>query len=78
MLKEVCPVCWRSNCRLFVRMNNLKFTDKERRDFVVAFHRRVCCVCKKLFCNGLSCDRRALNEKKFCIPQWMFYGKYNQ
>ncbi len=69
--KEVCPICWRSNCRLFIRMGNLKFTDEDRREFFKMFHRDVCSQCKRMSCSGVGCVlHKVFPTKKKTLPAW--------
>lgn len=70
-LKEVCPICWRSNCRLFIRMTGLRFTDEEKKRFFREFHRDVCGACKKLSCKDKkTCPIKKFNTKKLSSPKW--------
>lgn len=73
--KEVCPICWRGNCKLFLRMQDLRFTDEERTKFFLAFHRDVCVNCRKLSCRGCSSPRKFARDKKRA-PDW-WKGEHN-
>ncbi len=71
----VCPICWRANCKFFVRIGDLKFTDAERRRFFELFHRDICQSCKRLRCAARSAGQRCVREKHFdakkkCLPNW--------
>ena len=76
MKKEVCPICWRSNCRLFIRLSNLKFDLPEKAKFFAAFHRDVCHNCHKLSCYDCD-DKRKFNDKKFYLPEWWLEAQHN-
>lgn len=64
----VCPICWRANCRLFIKMNGLRFTDAERSKFFKAFHRDVCKRCRRLSCHGCDSTRKLAKTK--ALPAW--------
>ncbi len=72
-LITVCPICWRKNCSLFVRLQGYKFTDDEKTRFFVAFHRDVCEGCRKLKCSATMpavCVARKFNHKLHAYPAW--------
>ena len=58
----VCPICWRKNCPLFVRLEGYKFSDEQHTQFFKAFHRDVCDGCKKL-----TCRRRDNGGEVVCV-----------
>ncbi len=69
----VCPICWRKNCPLFVRLEGYKFSDEQKTQFFVAFHRDVCCCCRKLQPTAHKtgvCVFRKFNHKLHAFPAW--------
>ena len=72
---EVCPVCCKYNCRLYLRLIKVKADDRSK--LFADNHRVVCLTCRRLYCGGPK-DKRCKPPKMTCyggrtqkvLPPW--------